>query len=305
MAIIVAVRSGNWSDTSHVTGPWPGESTPTTKPGVGDTVQSGAFIVTIDEDVHVALLESTGGSFFVVAAPVLPETRQIVANVKGGIATAIEITNPTGIVYITGNVTGGTATEDSSYGIYNNGIMGNVVGNVTGGDENNKYGIYNNGIMGNVVGNVTGKVNAIGIYNNGTMGNVVGNVTGGVNVPGIHNDGTMGNVVGNVIGGSGNNGYGIDTVNGTIGHIDGSIVCGANARFPILGPCKLAANPLNAITVISSTDVPLTLSNDYPAEADVKSGVEYNRGTMTGELAAGGNIGPVSIVIGGGGIRIF
>ena len=48
-----------------------------------------------------------------------------------------------------------------------------------------------------------------------------------------------------------------------------------------------------------------TLSNDYPAEADVKSGVDYNRGTMTGELAAGGTIGPVSIVIGGGGIRIF
>ena len=50
---------------------------------------------------------------------------------------------------------------------------------------------------------------------------------------------------------------------------------------------------------------PWTLSNDYPAEADVKDGVDYNRGTMTGELAAGGTIGPVSIVIGGGGIRIF
>ena len=48
MATIVAVRSGNWSDTSHVTGPWPGASTPTTKPGVGDTVQSGAFIGQID-----------------------------------------------------------------------------------------------------------------------------------------------------------------------------------------------------------------------------------------------------------------
>jgi murein DD-endopeptidase MepM/ murein hydrolase activator NlpD len=38
--------------------------------------------------------------------------------------------------------------------------------------------------------------------------------------------------------------------------------------------------------------------------AAADGGVEYNRGTMTGKLAGGGTIGPVSIVIGGGGIRI-
>ena len=139
MAIIVAVRSGNWSDTSHVTGPWPGGSTPTTKPGVGDTVQSGAFIVTIDEDVTVALIESTASGYFqITSAPELPARRMVTAE---------------------------TANSGAANGA-------------------------------------------------------------------------------------------------------------------------------------------LKISNDYPAEADVKSGVEYNRGTMTGELAAGGNIGPVSIVIGGGGIRI-
>ena len=306
MATIVAVRSGNWSDTSHVTGPWPGEMTPTTKPGVGDTVQTGAYAVTIDDDVHVALLEATSGSFLVNAAPTLPEIRQIVADVtNSGITTALEITNPTGIVFFTGDVTGGGGGEDATYGIYNGGTMGDVVGNVIGGDGAGAFGIYNAGTIGDVVGNVTSGTSAYGIYNGGTMGDVVGNVTSGSGPGdcGIYNAGTMGDVVGNVIGGGGAGAYGIYNA-GTIGDVDGSLICGANGLFPIFGPFKMVADPANAITVISSTDAPLTLSNDYPAEADVKDGVDYNRGTMTGELVAGGSIGPVSIVIGGGGIRI-
>ena len=38
MATISTVRSGNWSDTSHITGPWPGASTPTTLPTNADAV---------------------------------------------------------------------------------------------------------------------------------------------------------------------------------------------------------------------------------------------------------------------------
>ena len=60
MATIVAVRSGNWSDTSHVTGPWPGNSTPTVKPTADDIVQTDEWIITIDEDIEVALLEEIG-----------------------------------------------------------------------------------------------------------------------------------------------------------------------------------------------------------------------------------------------------
>ena len=89
-----------------------------------------------------------------------------------------------------------------------------------------------------------------------------------------------------------------------MGDIDGSLICGPSGLFPIYGPFKLVANPANAIVVRKPDGDPWTLSNDYPAEADVRSGVEYNRGTQVGEMAAGGSIGPVSIVIGGGGIRI-
>ena len=338
MATIVAVRSGNWSDTSHVTGPWPGASTPTTKPGVDDTVQSGAFIVTIDEDVTVALIESTASGYFVVtSAPALPAIRTITANIlnSGTAGYALLISNPTGEIALTGNVTGGEG--DGAYGIYNdNGTMGDVIGDVTGGEGYGAYGIYNdNGTMGDVTGNVTGGAgvyayaianidgtigditgdqtggagaSAWAIYNNGgTIGDITGSQTGGAGVTAwaIYNNGngTIGDITGDQTGGAGVNAYAIYN-DGTIGDIDGSLICGPSGLFPIYGPFKLVANSSNSIVVRTPNGEPWTLSNDYPAEADVKSGVEYNRGTQTGELAAGGSIGPVSIVIGGGGIRI-
>ena len=263
MATIVAVRSGNWSDTSHVTGPWPGNSTPTVKPTADDIVQTDEWIITIDEDIEVALLEATSTGFFVVpTAPELPARRTVTAETanSGAANGALKISNPTGKVDITGSQTGGVG--NSAWAIYNNyGTIGDITGSQTGGAGGNAWAIYNNG---------------------GTMGGIDGDQTGGVGV----------------------NAYAIYNSDGTIGDIDGSLICGPSGLFPIYGPFKLVANSSNSIVVRKPDGDPWTLSNDYPAEADVKSGVEYNRGTMTGELAAGGNIGPVSIVIGGGGIRI-
>ena len=236
MAIIVAKRSGNWSDTSHVTGPWPGASTPTTKPGVGDTVQAGEFVVEIDEDVHVAMLEATGSGYFAVSnvypAPQRPNITAAIVNNETANGT-LQINGGT-IGDITGDMTAGDA--NGAYAVYNGGTIGDITGDLTAGDANGAWAVYNNG--------------------------------------------------------------------GTIGDIDGSLICGATGQFPIFGPFRLVANPANSITVRQPNGDHWTLSNDYPAEADVKSGVDYNRGTQTGELATGGSIGPVSIVIGGGGIRI-
>ena len=212
MAIIVAVRSGNWSDTSHVTGPWPGASTPTTKPGVEDTVQAGEFVVEIDEDVHVAMLEATGSGYFAVSnvypAPQRPNITAAIVN---------------------------NETVNGTLQINGDGTIGNIIGNLTAGDANGAWAVYNGG---------------------------------------------------------------------TIGDIDGSLICGATGQFPIYGSFRMVANLANSVTFRQPNGNPWTLSNDYPAPADVRSGVEYDRGTQTGEMAAGGSIGPVSIVIGGGGIRI-
>ena len=261
MAIIVAVRSGNWSDTSHVTGPWPGASTPTTKPGVDDTVQSGAFIVTIDEDVTVALLEAVSTGYFeVTSAPSLPVVRTITANVLSNRLGegALKISNPSGKVVLIGDIN--VAANRNTYAIYNTGVMGNITGDMTAGNTSSAWAVYNGrGTIGDITGDLTaGNANgAFAVYNNGT-----------------------------------------------IGDIDGSLICGATGQFPIFGPFRLVANSTNSIVVRKPDGDPWTLSNDYPAEADVRSGVEYNRGTQVGEMAAGGSIGPVSIVIGGGGIRI-
>ena len=212
MAIIVAVRSGNWSDTSPVTGPWPGESTPTTKPGVGDTVQAGDCVVEIDEDVHVAMLEATGSGYFAVSN-VYPAPQR--PNITAAIVNAAIVNNE---------------TENGTLQI-NGGTIGDITGDLTAGNVNGAWAVYNGG--------------------------------------------------------------------GTIGDIDGSLICGATGQFPIFSPFRLVADPANAIVVTTPSGNPWTLSNDYPAPADVRSGVEYDRGTQTGEMAAGG-----SIVIGGGGIRI-
>ena len=145
MAIIVAVRSGNWSDTSHVTGPWPGGSTPTTKPGVGDTVQSGAFIVTIDEDVTVALIESTASGYFqITSAPELPARRTVTAETanSGAADGALKISNPTGKVDIIGSQTGGAG--EYAWAIANNGgTIGDITGDQTGGAGDSAWAIYN------------------------------------------------------------------------------------------------------------------------------------------------------------------
>ena len=288
MATIVAVRSGNWSDTSHVTGPWPGASTPTTKPGVDDTVQSGAFIVTIDEDVTVALLEAVSTGYFeVTSAPSLPVVRTITANVLSNRLGegALKISNPSGKVVLIGDIN--VAANRNTYAIYNTGVMGNITGDLTAGNVDGAWAVYNNGTIGDITGDMTaGDANsAWAVHNNGgTIGDITGDLTAG-NVGGafaVYNGG-----------------------GGTIGDIDGSLICGATGQFPIFGPFRLVANPANNVTFCQPNGNPWTLSNDYPAPADVRSGVEYDRGTQTGEMAAGGSIGPVSIVIGGGGIRIF
>ena len=312
MAIIVAVRSGNWSDTSHVTGPWPGASTPTTKPGVGDTVQAGEFVVEIDEDATVALLESTSTGYFrLTSAPALPAVRTItgaIAN-SGTAGRVLEVTNPSGLVFFIGDVTGGSAKN--AYAIYNSGgTIGDITGDVTGGSEESAYAIYNSGVIGDITGDVTAgdANNAYAVYNDGVIGDITGDVTAGDanNAYAVYNGhGTIGDITGDMTAGDAEGAYALYNDGGTIGDITGSLICGATGQFPINGPFRMVANPANSIVVRQPNGAQWTLSNDYPAEADVKSGVDYNRGTMTGELAAGGTIGPVSIVIGGGGIRIF
>ena len=234
MATIVAVRSGNWSNTSHTTGPWPGGSTPTTKPGAGDTVQTGAYIVTIDEDVTVALLNSTSSGYFTVtSAPTLPAVRAITADVlnSGTANGALRISNPTGLVDIAGAITGGSI--DSDYGIYNiAGNIGHITGDITGGSGGTSYGVFNSGTIGGITGNITSGDgdSRIGVFNSAltTIGYITGDITGGDGDSnyGVLNFGTIGPITGDITGGSGGSNYGVSNT-GTIGHVTGDITGGS------------------------------------------------------------------------------
>ena len=281
MATIVAVRSGNWSDTSHVTGPWPGASTPTTKPGVGDTVDCGIYIVEIDEDVHVARLvrNSLQGKFYMSNLPEYPP-REITADFEPSQGPLLEVAE----------------IEERFF---------NVTGNVSGGSGNGAIGIYSPMVpIGTLIGDVTGGSGAGAVGVQAGIGTMIGNVTGGSGAGAVGVRGLIADTItGNVTAGSGDVAYGIDAffsitvVNGTLTWLNG--------LAPIKNGFRQVADPANAIVVTTPSGDPWTLSNDYPAPADVRSGVEYDRGTQVGEMAAGGSIGPVSIVIGGGGIRIF
>lgn len=224
MATIVAVRSGNWSNTSHVTGPWPGASTPTTKPASGDTVQTDAYIVTIDENVTVAQLEATSSGRFDVSA-----TRTITGNlVAAGTYTsgALRCTHTGGsTVTFIGNVAITSATANVK-GI-NNSSTGTlaVTGNMTGTGGSGQGCLYN-ASSGTI--NLTGTVSGSSVFDSNTIWNnstgtiaVTGDVSG-ASGPGAFNIGTgtievTGNVFGAGVNGYGvrNNGTGTVTVSGT------------------------------------------------------------------------------------------
>jgi hypothetical protein len=105
-------------------------------------------------------------------------------------------------------------------------------------------------------------------------------------------------ITGNITGGTGRMANGLRNELTAV-NIDGLLVCGATGVTPVAGAMRLVAASTNAMTFLDTTDAPLTLSNDYPAVANVKDGVVYNRGTLEGELVAGGGISNVTVVIGG------
>jgi hypothetical protein len=104
-------------------------------------------------------------------------------------------------------------------------------------------------------------------------------------------------ITGNITGGTGFMACGLRNEVAAI-DIDGLLACGATGVTPVAGAMRLVSAATNAMTFLDTTDAALTLSNDYPVVADVKDGVVYNRGTLEGELVAGG-ISNVTVVIGG------
>lgn len=316
MATIVAVRTGNWSDTSHLTGPWPGASTPTTKPAAEDTVESDNYTITIDEDIAVTLLRATGSGYFAVASA----PRAITANLElAGTYTngGLRANHATGTVTVNGGAINNSVTAGSmAFKNHSTGTL-TITGNLTGGTTGYGTSYASTGII-NIGGNVVAGAGGLGVYNSstGTI-NIAGNCTGGsaFGAYGAQNVGTGTiNITGDSTGGSAASTYGARndstgtiTVAGIV--YPGSIIgvyglYGANAGGTTTfkkaklggalgsatgGYVKMVVDPgVNLIRVVNSSDnTDYDLSNDYPTNAQVENNVTFHLGTQTGTLVAG------------------
>jgi hypothetical protein len=232
-----------------------------------------------------------------------PATASIVGNISAGTvsgATGVLVSG-TGTLNVTGNITGGSGA--SAYGL-NSGAASNVsiTGNITGGSASNSFAVFANVGTFTITGNSTGgtATGAAGIYSNssstitvtgiatgGTLGGNLG--AGAVNAGAgnlivkraVANDFGPGNTVGRVATpGAFNNSSGILQVEefefGTYGMTPvggGGIrlkkVTGNLVTFPYVdaGAAK---------TLVDATQ------GQMPAATDVRDGVSYASGALTG-----------------------
>lgn len=307
MATRTAVKTGNWSDPTV----W--DSDPVL-PGAGDVAECATYTVTIDQDVAVTTLRSSGAGYFAVTAA-RTITAAVLSNTGHSGGGVVRCSHAAGTVSITGSVTAGPSRGVQLTGA---GTL-NITGDVTAGSSNSAYGVYANNGQCDIAGNVTGgsalATQGVRWESAGTL-TVAGSVTGGSasSSHGVYNSvtGTV-NITGNVMGGSVgwgaiNNSSGTITVAGIVRGGTGvnalglhgqdvagltvfkRVVFGDGLGAAISGYVKLVVEAsANYCEILrSDTGAAYQLSNDYPTAAQVESGVVYKLGTLTGELAGGG-----------------
>lgn len=316
MAIIRAVKTGNWSD-STVWAPSP--------PTAADDVFSNTFTVTIDVSPTILQISNssttgvTAGGGFVISADGItlnctgagivlganatcltvnipsPSVATVLGNCVGGSQNFHCVNNAsTGTLNITGNCIGCSGSNAGA----NNASTGtlNITGNCTGGGGTGNGGPgARNGSIGtlSITGNCTGGGvnNAHGALNSstGTL-NITGDCTGGSgpNALGALNNstGTL-NITGNCAGGSGQVGA---TNNGTLVHV-GSVFSSTSAagigggsagQVTILTGPLLSTDGTGAVAAATGVN-PCTATRWFPADT-VLGTFEY---TMRGATVSG------------------
>lgn len=266
MATIVAAQSGNWSSTST----WTGGSLP----GPGDTAQTGNFVVTIDQNVTATTLEPTGSGRFEVASGGITINANVVmsSTYSGG---GVRCTHTTGTVTINGNVTGGGASNTSAVQLAGAGTL-TITGNVTGGTNTLSYGVYH----GHATATLTVNGTATGGSGNGSYGAF--NQTTGTMIVTTAQGGTHPNSFG-VYGGSTG---GTTKVKQLVFTNQGQTPTSGFIFLDLDAPNNTikmrTADDSAEVTLVHSS---LAVTPDYPAEADVQAGVQYDNAAKTGTLA--------------------
>lgn len=134
MAVINALKSGNWSDPSV----WPNN----TFPGLNDEVHANGFAVTLNINVTVAELTTAakngggaGGGF------TLTNNVTVTANLVAGTTTCLTAASTCLTAAVVGNVTGGSVA--GGYGLYLAGTAQvKVIGKIAGGSGVSAHGAY-------------------------------------------------------------------------------------------------------------------------------------------------------------------
>ena len=307
MAIKWPLANGVWSNAAN----WNGG----TLPDVGDDVHADGKTVTIDQDVTVLSIRTTqrsggtaGGGF------IMPFPFNGSGDIIAGTTTCLTYT-ANGVNWI-GNSNGGIG--GSAHGINNTGTGTlNITGNITGGSNTTSHGLRNSstGTL-NITGNCTGGSGntATGVLNFSTGSiNITGNCTGGsLNAAtGVYNQGTgLVIITGSSIGGNeitafGAGNFSIGTINslvavggllapGLSGALIGgitsvkNIIFGSAGQSPVAGFIKFENGTDNTATILKRNATTAILSdtnsNTYPITSNVRSGISYNSGALTGTL---------------------
>jgi len=285
--------------------------------GAGSGTGVASTVASINTSAIASIPIATGGSFtiadtFTLTADVYagtttcllfsansPATAAVVGNITSGVnSRGLNITG-TGTMNVTGNANGtqggstGPAIDNTSTGVLN------FTGNASGGSITNSYGIANSStgtviMVGNALpSSITNSSAAVTNLAGGSF-TLTGNATGGLSAPGASNQGTgTFTIIGNVT--ASTNQAGFTSTNPTAtNRASGSTFDSANG-FAAIFAVRIFLN--TAVTngeIRKSLNGTSTFQSFYtadfsgfgqPATSNVRSGVTYAAGALTGTAA--------------------
>jgi hypothetical protein len=220
----------------------------------------------------------------------------IIGNIAGSLI-AIGGSNNSGLIQsagsltVIGNISGGV-TVNTSYGINFSGTSLEITGSITGGSGTIPAAGIN--ITGTPTINISGSVNgatAVGISSTtANTTNIIGNVIGSSAAAGISYTGaSVLNITGSLIAGTGANAISSTSTSATT-IVRGNLI-NTNGRMAFYGPkLQLASGSLTTWRFTSSTGTDRTLYTldqigDQPSPSNVRTGVSYAGGSLTGTMA--------------------
>ena len=226
----------------------------------------------------------TGGSSSVAAGAINSSTGtlNVTGNVSGGSGAGANLSNTvagvqnssTGTANITGSITGGSAAFAVAAQNISTGTM-NITGNVTGGSNSTAYGVNSqNPATINITGIASGGVNAAGVVNGSTGTINLTRAKGNSFGPGNSGAPLAGAV------GAANVGLGVIEIQELeYGDYGMSPTSGTGIRLKKLGTNVAVFNYVDAGSAKTLVDA---TQGQMPAATDVRDGVSYASGALTG-----------------------